>query len=180
MATIVTPCSRTENGATVVDHPISSSEGRRLDSCKEALGFFRVSPSQPKIEKVISSFHQQRSFQLTSRSSAQRTVGLIWGQSQRHSGDGCPHFNPIMLYNNLFSSTVENATGANICHLFCNKNRIHRKGKGHARKLRVLSFCQNWPARPITLQRKCNHLKEHLHDIPSYSSGGVDMILEVC
>ena len=39
--------------------------------------------------------------------------------------------------------------------------------------LRAISFCQNWPARPNNLQRKCNNLKEHLHDDPSHSSGGV-------
>ena len=35
------------------------------------------------------------------------------------------------------------------------------------------SFCQNWPARPVTLQRKCKNLKEHWHDNPSHSSGEV-------
>ena len=39
--------------------------------------------------------------------------------------------------------------------------------------LRALSFCQNWPARPVTLQIKCNNLKENWHDYPSHSSGGV-------
>ena len=34
--------------------------------------------------------------------------------------------------------------------------------------LRALSFCQNWPA---SMQRKCNNLKEHLHDNPSNYSG---------
>ena len=37
--------------------------------------------------------------------------------------------------------------------------------------LRALSFCQNWPARPISLQRKCNNLKEHLRDDPSQMPG---------
>ena len=49
-------------------------------------------------------------------------------------------------------------------------------------KLRALSFGQNWPAaRPVSLQRKCNNLKEHLHDNPSNSSGVVYtcIILEV-
>ena len=46
-------------------------------------------------------------------------------------------------------------------------------------RLRALSFCQNWPARPFSLQRKCNNLKEHLDDSPSYSSGGVYIILKV-
>ena len=30
------------------------------------------------------------------------------------------------------------------------------------------------------LQRKCNSLKEHLHDNPLHSSGGVSIILEAC
>ena len=47
-------------------------------------------------------------------------------------------------------------------------------------KLRALSFCQNWPAGSISLQGKCNNLKEHMHDNPSHSSGGVYIILEVC
>ena len=46
--------------------------------------------------------------------------------------------------------------------------------------LRALSFCQNWTARPISLQRKCNNLKEHLHDNPSHSSGGLYIILKEC
>ena len=46
--------------------------------------------------------------------------------------------------------------------------------------LRALSFCQNWPARPVSLQRKWNNLKEHLHDNPSHSSEGVYIIVEVC
>ena len=50
----------------------------------------------------------------------------------------------------------------------------------HTCILRALSFCQNWPARPVSLQRKCNDLKEHLHDNPSHCSGGVYIILEVC
>ena len=37
--------------------------------------------------------------------------------------------------------------------------------------LRALSFCQNWPARPIGLQRKGKNVKEHLHDNPLHSSG---------
>ena len=45
---------------------------------------------------------------------------------------------------------------------------------------RALSFRQNWPARPVSLERKCNNLKENLHDNPSHSSGGVHIILEVC
>ena len=46
--------------------------------------------------------------------------------------------------------------------------------------LRALSFCQNWPARPVSLQRKRNNLKEYLLDNPSHCSGGVYIILEVC
>ena len=46
--------------------------------------------------------------------------------------------------------------------------------------LRALSFCQNWLARPISLQGKFSNLKEHLHDNPSNSSGGGYIILEVC
>ena len=37
----------------------------------------------------------------------------------------------------------------------------------------MLSFCQNRPARPVNLQRKCNNLKDHLHDNSFHSSGGV-------
>ena len=55
---------------------------------------------------------------------------------------------------------------------------VTRKGK--ELYLRALSFCQNWPARPNNLQRKCNNLKEHLHDNPSHSSRGVYIILDVC
>ena len=40
-------------------------------------------------------------------------------------------------------------------------------------KLRMLSFCQNRPARPVSLKRKCNNLKKQLHDNPSHSSGVV-------
>ena len=36
------------------------------------------------------------------------------------------------------------------------------------------SFCS------VSLQIKCNNLKEHLHDNSSHSSGGVYIILEVC
>ena len=36
-----------------------------------------------------------------------------------------------------------------------------------------ISFCQNWLARPVRVQRKCNNSKEHLHDSPSHSSGRV-------
>ena len=45
--------------------------------------------------------------------------------------------------------------------------------------LRALSFGQNRPARPVSLQRKYNNMKEHLHDNPLQSSGGVFIILEV-
>ena len=51
---------------------------------------------------------------------------------------------------------------------------------GFCEHLRALSFLQNWPARLVCLQGKCNNLKEHLHDNPSYCSGGVYIILEVC
>ena len=44
----------------------------------------------------------------------------------------------------------------------------------------ALPFCPTWPARPVILQRKCNNLKENLHDNPSYSSGGVYIISEAC
>ena len=44
----------------------------------------------------------------------------------------------------------------------------------------ALSICQNWPARPVNLQRKCNNLEEHLGDNPSHSSGEVYIILEKC
>ena len=37
----------------------------------------------------------------------------------------------------------------------------------------MLSFCQDWPAKHVSLQRKCNNLKEHLQYNPSHSSGGV-------
>ena len=43
-----------------------------------------------------------------------------------------------------------------------------------------LSFCQNWPARPVSLQRKCNNFKEHLHDNSSHCSGGVYIIFQAC
>ena len=46
--------------------------------------------------------------------------------------------------------------------------------------LRALSFCQNWPAKPVGLQTKCNNLKEHLHDNPSHCSGGVYIIFRAC
>ena len=36
-------------------------------------------------------------------------------------------------------------------------------------------LCQKWPARPVSLQRKCNNLKEHLHDNPSHSSKCVNL-----
>ena len=44
--------------------------------------------------------------------------------------------------------------------------------------LRALSFCQNWPVRPVSLERKRSNLKEHLHDNPWHSYGGVRIILE--
>ena len=43
----------------------------------------------------------------------------------------------------------------------------------------ALSFCQNWPARPVSLLREFDNLKEQLHDLSHYS-GGVYIILEVC
>ena len=46
-------------------------------------------------------------------------------------------------------------------------------------EFKELSFCKNWPARPGSLQRKCNNLREHSHDSPSHFSG-VYIILEVC
>ena len=48
------------------------------------------------------------------------------------------------------------------------------------RSFRALSFCQNWPVRPVSLQKKSNNMKEHLHDNPSSSSGGLYIILEEC
>ena len=47
-------------------------------------------------------------------------------------------------------------------------------------QVRALFFCQAWPIRPISLQRKCNKLKEHLQDNPSHSSGGVYIVLKTC
>ena len=41
------------------------------------------------------------------------------------------------------------------------------------REQSALSFCQIWPARPVSLQGKWNSLKEHLHDDPSHSCRGV-------
>ena len=46
---------------------------------------------------------------------------------------------------------------------FCKSRRCAKKA--HKLTPGALSFCENWPARPNHLQRKCNSLKEHLHDI---------------
>ena len=56
---------------------------------------------------------------------------------------------------------------------------IGNKKATFAQVLRALSFHQNWPAKPASLQRKCNNLKEHLHNNPSYSYEGVYIILDV-
>ena len=45
-------------------------------------------------------------------------------------------------------------------------------------ELRALSFCQNWPVRPVILQTKCYNLKKQWHDTPSHSSGGVYIVVE--
>ena len=75
---------------------------------------------------------------------------------------GHPHFFVLHIGDHLLVNTSMEATS------------------GMRLNLRALSFCQNWPARPIGLQRKCNNLKEHLHDNPSHSSGGLYIILEEC
>ena len=51
---------------------------------------------------------------------------------------------------------------------------------GNLEGFRALSFCQNWPARTVSLQRKCSNLNEYLHEDSSHSPGGVYIILEVC
>ena len=68
--------------------------------------------------------------------------------------------------------------------IFANRLPFTRDSFGliglNQQSLIALSICQNWPARPVNLQRKCNNLEELLGDNPSHSSGEVYIILEKC